>query len=107
MRNFVVLCALLFSSVACTGQPVKVHEYQEPVMRSFHLVVVRNEDLPRGVAAWATWNQREEWCVIEYRKSHYSNECLGHELRHCLEGQWHGKDKVICTSQETERLKHD
>lgn len=107
MRFIVALWALLFSAAVYTGQPASHYEYREPVMTSFHLVVLRNETLPRGVAAQSTWNREKEWCLIEYRQSHYSNECLGHELRHCLEGYWHGKDKVICTSQEQEKHNHD
>ena len=107
MQYIAALFVLLFSTVACTGQPTVTHEYREPVMTSFHLIVVRNEELPQGIAAYATWNQTEKWCVIEYREAYYSNECLGHELRHCLEGHWHGKDKVSCTSQEQERQDHE
>lgn len=35
-------------------------------------------------------------CVIKMDMKYYSENCLGHELRHCLEGYWHGTDIVDC-----------
>lgn len=48
----------------------------------------------KEVYAKALWNNGV--CTITINPSKYTHSCLGHELRHCLEGMWHGSDNVAC-----------
>jgi hypothetical protein len=44
--------------------------------------------------ASATWT--EGLCIITVRPEYYTHRCLGHELRQCLEGDWHKGRKEPC-----------
>jgi hypothetical protein len=46
-----------------------------------------------SAAASAQWGKN--WCLIKVNPDYYTHRCLGHELRHCLEGDWHkGRDEA-------------
>lgn len=36
------------------------------------------------------------FCEIKIDPEYYSHSCLGHKLRHCLEGYWHDERPVDC-----------
>jgi hypothetical protein len=35
-------------------------------------------------------------CVIRIDPEFYTHSCLGHEIRHCFEGYWHGDEQIDC-----------
>ncbi len=45
------------------------------------------------VKAFATWGKG--WCVITIKESEYP-ACLGHEMLHCISGQWHVGENEWC-----------
>ena len=63
--------------------------------KKFKLVFQVVEELPAGRAAQAIFAPDMSVCVIQVLPQFYSHECLGHELRHCLEGHWHSQDEVV------------
>ena len=61
----------------------------DPVMperRSMLITVEPRADLPPGIDGRATWTELS--CRVELREY---PRLLGHEVRHCFEGQWHGR----------------
>lgn len=38
-------------------------------------------------------------CHIKIDKGQYTHACLGHELRHCLDGYWHDNRPTPCHRQ--------
>ena len=66
-------------------------------MTKFRLVF-RFDDNPipkdKGAVASASWI--EGYCMIRIKPEYYTHRCLGHELRHCLEGDWYKGRKEKC-----------
>ena len=87
------LSMLLILVILSTGCAISV-----PVLErdAFLLTITVTEDMPSSsVKAYAEWG--EGWCHVYIKPTTYmSNNCLGHELRHCTEGQWHGSLPKDC-----------
>ena len=99
MEVFTAAILALAAFVVFTEEPAKPYVVTEPPAETvtFQLVVDVVEELPDDTAARATFPNDRSWCIIEVLPEHYSHECLGHELRHCIEGHWHLPDeKVPC-----------
>lgn len=47
-----------------------------------------------GDVASAEWT--DGLCIIRVKPEYYTHRCLGHELRHCLEGDWHAGRNEGC-----------
>lgn len=70
-----ILCVML---VGCASPlPKMVHN-------SMYITVVETQNLPANRLGQARWVGNQ--CYIELREY---PACLKHEVRHCLEGDWH------------------
>lgn len=80
------LCALALVMLSgCSSFDAPKPVLERSTMR---ITVVESQNLPPNVLGNATWHG--DWCVITLRE--YPT-CLQHEVRHCLEGNWHyGRD---------------
>ena len=99
MEIFTAAILALAVFVVSTEEPEKPYVVTEAPTESvtFQLLVEVVDELPEDMAARATFPDDRSWCIIEVLPEHYSHECLGHELRHCIEGHWHIPDeKVPC-----------
>lgn len=77
----VLLAVLLLSGCAVFDAP------PEPeIKRSTFSLYVQEGDLPANVNGMATYYETLNVCVIVLREYPV---CLLHEIRHCIEGQWH------------------
>lgn len=85
---------LLISLLLSGCSTIKPDIYQT----SFHLRFVPSENLtkPGYETVKALTSPGDGICTIKMDMRYYSHDCLGHELRHCLEGFWHGDDVVNC-----------
>lgn len=76
MRIFLIL--LLSALAACADTQTYTLE-----RKTVKITVVEVKQLPTlGRASWS-----KDTCFIALREY---PKCLGHEVRHCLEGKWHG-----------------
>ena len=77
--------------------PLMAKEKNDQVVKigfKFELLLVDsfNGSVPFGTIAYSIYEPGH--CVIVMKKDKYP-QCLQHELRHCLEGDWHGKFKSM------------
>lgn len=73
---------LLLSGCAIFDSP------QPQIIRNAFIVSISESDnLPHNVLGTATYYPTINACVIALRKY---PQCLLHEIRHCIEGDWHG-----------------
>ncbi len=70
--------ALLLAGCAST------FETPMPARRAMLIAIDPRADLPHGVDGLATWS--DDICLVRLRAY---PRCLGHEIRHCFEGDWH------------------
>lgn len=84
MRAVCLMTVLLLS--ACS--PLVPH----PMPGKWITVEITEDIYPRQAEAVVT----DKVCIIRIHPDHYTHSCLGHELRHCIEGWWHGEDIVHC-----------
>ncbi len=84
-RVAVFLC-LVFVLASCA----RLQPHDMPMKKI--MVVVTEDVAPRQADAVVT----DTFCLISIHPDHYTHSCLGHELRHCIEGRWHGDDVVYC-----------
>lgn len=78
---------LTLSLIALTG----CGSYAPDSTVKFDAVNVRFElvdNLPMGINGMARWSGAN--CTITMRRSRYP-ACITHEMRHCVEGEWHDK----------------
>ena len=89
---FILALALFVVGIEGNAEPKELPPIQS---KEFKLVFQVVEELPEGRAAQAIFAPDMSVCVIQVLPQFYSHECLGHELRHCLEGHWHSQDEVV------------
>lgn len=90
MKLLIILISLCVGCTAFEPRP-------EFIQTEFRVIFLFDENpMPsdKGAVASATWSDGH--CVIRMKRAHYSNRCLGHEFRHCLEGDWHEGRKEKC-----------
>lgn len=76
--RFLILCLL-------SGCTTIYPSFPDPIRNSVTVTVVENPKLPMGNLGRATLVGSHCYIVLkEYPV------CLKHEMRHCLEGAWHG-----------------
>lgn len=81
-----VFLFLAFVLASCS----RLQPHDMPVKKI--MVVVTQDVEPRQADAVVT----DTFCLIRIHPDHYTHSCLGHELRHCIEGRWHGDDVLYC-----------
>ena len=80
MKKFLAFALVILSGCSSFDAPKPI--MQKNVMT---IVVTESKDLPPGVLGMA--KESGGLCFIYLREYPY---CLQHEVRHCLEGAWHG-----------------
>ena len=80
-----VLLVLLLAGCEIFDAPKK----PQIVMPQFQFTVVDNAKLPEGIAGSATVFPNMKICVVALKDY---PRCLLHEIRHCIEGKWHGDE---------------
>jgi hypothetical protein len=77
-----LLLALTLLLSSCTT-------YDSPkILRSaFTLSITESDNLPPNTLGTAVYHPSLNACIITLRKY---PQCLLHEIRHCIEGDWHG-----------------
>jgi len=100
IRYSVRECVRLFLVAALSLQVLGCSLFESKpqlTMTEFKLVF-RFDDRPmpsdKGAVASAGWT--DGYCIIRMKPEYYTHRCLGHELRHCLEGDWHKGRKEEC-----------
>ena len=78
MTKVVLLVGALLVGCSFSGPPPKM------VRSSTSIIVIESDRLPIGVKGTAIVSGDK--CIITLQKYPY---CLQHEVRHCLEGNWH------------------
>lgn len=67
------------------------------IQTDFRLVfLLDDEPMPNDDSAAASAYWDDGYCIIRVKPEYYTHRCLGHELRHCLEGDWHNGKKEPC-----------
>jgi len=97
MVRLILLCLLV---VGCTtaapkykGKLTVHYGFPKQIQKDWELF--SNSKTP--VRGWATWGKTQEgkdWCVIHVPWDDKDRAVYKHELRHCIEGQWHGGPAV-------------
>ncbi len=91
-----IIPLLLLTLSLCAS--CSLFEAKPKLMQTEFRLVFRFDENPMpddsGAAASAAWVDGH--CIIRMRPEYYTHRCLGHELRHCLEGNWHEGRKEIC-----------
>ena len=91
MQNLILLFSLLLAG--CSA-----FEARPNLMQTDFRVIFRFDDEPmpsdRQAVASAKWG--DGLCIINVKPEYYTHRCLGHEFRHCLEGDWHKGRKEPC-----------
>lgn len=77
------LFVLLTGCEQNTGDPDKVRTDTFKVTVKLTDEVVYKGERVSGLAIW-----KDDWCIIQLPKDEYPR-CLAHEMRHCLEGDFH------------------
>lgn len=86
-----VVCGLLMQMTGCASEPVT------PVTRNealIHVRLVDKIDYKPGMKAFGLSRCANGVCVVEVLRDHYPY-CLGHEIRHVFEGDWHAGHESI------------
>ena len=60
--------------------------HHEPVRMAFRLYLYESADMADNQLGRANFYPDLDTCIIALRRY---PECLLHEIRHCIEGQWH------------------
>jgi len=82
MRLTVVFIALALIGCSSTPEPTVIDKEF-----NFRLLLVEQPtNKGKQVAAWSVWDAVT--CIVILKKSEYPR-CLLHEIRHCIEHQWH------------------
>lgn len=94
------LLTLLLLSIFLSGclPMLQVHDPTRiKVNEEFKIVFILQDDLHFGgakVNGYYVW--AADVCKVYLDTRHYTHSCIGHEVRHCLEGYWHGGGDVTC-----------
>ena len=95
--NMTLLILALLLLTACSAV-TQVHDTDvEFQMDTFILQVQVLDDLHykgEKVNGYAEWSNG--LCSIKLDTKKYTHSCIGHEVRHCLEGSWHEGRDVGC-----------
>lgn len=91
-RAFLAMAAAVSMALAGCGAAPQ-HDFKQT---QFHLTVIPNTDdfltaSTPGVVIEAEAAISDGFCAIRLRKY---PQCLQHEIRHCIEGNWHEGDKT-------------
>ena len=100
-----ILVIILKALQGCLYLPYKVTGKEDFTMTEFHLSIItypNKEELGkaadeygvsgmRPIHAFAAWNTSEKICIIHVTKvkRQADLEIYGHELFHCMHGNWH------------------
>ncbi len=89
-------CALLMGCVLFSGCAAMYPKV--PILRDEFRLIFRFDEnpMPNDSSAVASASWSGDWCIIRVKRAYYNHKCLGHELRHCLEGKWHGDRPTPC-----------
>jgi len=84
---------LLFSLSGCSAFAPQIN--QSDLMQDQFQLTFKFDENPmpsrRGAVASARW--WDGGCIIRMKRDYFTNRCLGHELLHCLVGNWHSPDE--------------
>lgn len=88
----------LFVLLICLSSGCSLFESRRVISNNDFVVHFRFSDNPIPSKPWAVGSAqfKNGVCIITIRPEYYINSCLGHELRHCLEGPWHGDKREGC-----------
>ncbi|WBL59228.1 hypothetical protein LQF05_15045 [Stutzerimonas stutzeri] len=75
----------------CAAEPVRKPTRDEALI---HVRLVDRIDYKPGADAYGLSRCANGVCVIELLREHYPY-CLGHELRHVFEGDWHAGHETL------------
>lgn len=86
----ILAAALMLTACGNTGQSIfSASETPEIKRAPFILSVKEEPNLSPGVPGTATFVEGSNVCLIKLREY---PRCLLHEVRHCIEGEWHRRD---------------
>ena len=83
---------LLLAALAGCGQSAPLIERTEALI---HLKLVDQINYKPGYVAHGLSRCANGVCVVEIRRDRYP-ECVEHEVRHAMEGPWHGSRPTTC-----------
>lgn len=88
-----ILLALSILLIGCAS-PMPATELMQSEFKLS--VVFDDKPIHKGVVRAAKTSWGNGTCVITIQPKYYTHKCLGHELRHCLEGDWHKGRDYLC-----------
>lgn len=94
MRAALIAFLLLLQGCAAAYQ---LHNVED--ITTFNTTVyirVQDEIIHNGKEVKMLAHPGKTACLIIVTPKYYHHACLGHELRHCLEGYWHKGREVDC-----------
>ncbi len=90
--RFIFSIALIFLTGCAAPMPAP-----ELMQSEFKLsVIFDDKPMHKGIIRAAKTSWGNGTCVITIQPEYYTHKCLGHELRHCLEGDWHEGRNYPC-----------
>jgi hypothetical protein len=91
MKYLALPLALLLTGCATVDRVFGPAEFSTITNSRFVLVVQENPAMPMNQQGEATWLDfgpgRDKHCIVTLKRYPV---CLLHEIRHCIEGDWHG-----------------
>lgn len=91
-----LILTIIFNLAGCSAFH-GVHQQSDLMQSEFKLTFIF-DDTPIDDKKWAVGSATfwKGGCIIRINPLYYTHACLGHELRHCLEGYWHRNEKEPC-----------
>lgn len=86
MTKYLMLCLGLFALLGCDSSTVDTDKVRTDTFKikvNLQDRVIYKGQTVSGLAVW-----KDDWCIIALPEDEYPG-CLEHEVRHCLEGNFH------------------
>lgn len=91
------LLATLALTLCGCATASELHDPEKIVNPDMILRVMVVDDLYMGDIKINGYAKYEgDTCYVVLDTTAYTHSCIGHEIRHCLEGPWHGNEPTTC-----------